>query len=140
MKHGKGAYIWNDGSKYNGEWFENKINGRGVYEWPDGRRYDGDWKDNNMHGRGVYTWKDVVMKESTSMTASMDTVFTSGKMAVSTRDLGRMENNTGKELISKLMVPNAVESGKMANVLSGLMSDIYCYSIKLFQCINFHQY
>lgn len=43
MKHGKGTYMWNDNSKYTGDWFENKINGYGVYEWPDGRRYEGEW-------------------------------------------------------------------------------------------------
>ena len=29
MKHGRGCYVWNDGSCYDGEWFENKINGEG---------------------------------------------------------------------------------------------------------------
>lgn len=29
MKHGRGLYIWNDGSMYDGQWFENKINGEG---------------------------------------------------------------------------------------------------------------
>ena len=30
---------WNDGSYYNGEFLENKINGTGTYNWPDGRKY-----------------------------------------------------------------------------------------------------
>ena len=42
MKHGHGKYIWNDGSMYEGEWYENKINGRGIYIWPDGRKYNGE--------------------------------------------------------------------------------------------------
>ena len=50
MKHGHGKYIWNDGSMYEGMWFENKINGRGIYIWPDGRKYDGEWKNNKMEG------------------------------------------------------------------------------------------
>ena len=58
MKHGKGKCVWNDGSSYNGEWYENKINGRGIYQWPDGRKYEGEWKENNMHGKGIYQWKD----------------------------------------------------------------------------------
>jgi hypothetical protein len=33
MKHGHGKFIWNDGSMYEGEWFENKINGSGIYVW-----------------------------------------------------------------------------------------------------------
>ena len=55
MKHGRGKYVWNDGSCYDGEWFENKINGLGYYVWPDGRKYDGQWQENNMHGKGIYT-------------------------------------------------------------------------------------
>ena len=42
--------MWSDGSKYVGDWFDNKINGQGLYTWLDGRSYDGSWKDNNMHG------------------------------------------------------------------------------------------
>lgn len=37
MKHGKGRYVWNDQSMYEGEWYENKIHGYGLYVWPDGR-------------------------------------------------------------------------------------------------------
>mmetsp|Transcript_19471 Transcript_19471/g.33104 ORF Transcript_19471/g.33104 Transcript_19471/m.33104 type:complete len:84 (-) Transcript_19471:6-257(-) len=34
-----------DGSKYDGEWKDDKKNGRGVYTYPDGSKYDGEWKD-----------------------------------------------------------------------------------------------
>jgi len=40
-KHGEGRYEWADGSKYRGEWYENKINGLGAYTWADGRQYQG---------------------------------------------------------------------------------------------------
>lgn len=40
-KHGVGLYIWQDGSSYNGDWFENRIEGHGVYKWKDGRTYTG---------------------------------------------------------------------------------------------------
>lgn len=53
-----GVYAWNDGSRYDGEWFENKIRGTGTYTWLDGRKYQGEWLDNNMEGMGVYTWQD----------------------------------------------------------------------------------
>ena len=36
-KHGRGLYIWQDGSSYDGDWFENRIEGSGVYKWKDGR-------------------------------------------------------------------------------------------------------
>ena len=31
MKHGHGKYVWNDGSMYEGEWFENKAHGNGKF-------------------------------------------------------------------------------------------------------------
>ncbi len=37
MKHGKGVFMWADGSKYTGDFFNNNIEGEGVYEWADGR-------------------------------------------------------------------------------------------------------
>ena len=50
MRHGIGLFVWKDGSSYEGDWFEDKINGVGSYIWPDGRKYEGTWKNNNMHG------------------------------------------------------------------------------------------
>ena len=40
-KEGRGKYTWADGSKYEGEWLDNKINGYGIYIWTDGRKYYG---------------------------------------------------------------------------------------------------
>ena len=54
MKHGHGKYVWNDGSMYEGQWCENKINGSGIYVWPDGRKYMGEWYQGKQHGRGTY--------------------------------------------------------------------------------------
>ena len=44
-----GIYIWNDLSKYMGQWDENKISGIGVYSWLDGRMYNGEWKEDKLH-------------------------------------------------------------------------------------------
>ena len=35
-----------DGSRYEGEWVNNKINGKGIYKWNDGRVYNGEWLNN----------------------------------------------------------------------------------------------
>jgi hypothetical protein len=35
--HGKGAYRWKDGRKYEGEYENDKKNGYGIYQWADGR-------------------------------------------------------------------------------------------------------
>lgn len=57
-KHGYGVYKWADGSRFDGQWSENKISGLGTYSWLDGRQYKGEWKNNNMEGFGFYSWKD----------------------------------------------------------------------------------
>jgi hypothetical protein len=35
--HGKGTYIWENGRKYQGEYFNDKKHGSGKYYWPDGK-------------------------------------------------------------------------------------------------------
>ena len=40
-KHGRGQFLWADGSTYTGDFYENNIHGMGVYTWSDGRKYDG---------------------------------------------------------------------------------------------------
>ena len=57
-KHGRGKAMWTDGSKYDGEWYENKIQGFGTMVWPDGRMYQGEWFHNEMTGIGLYSWHD----------------------------------------------------------------------------------
>jgi hypothetical protein len=42
-KEGLGKYTWADGSTYDGQWLDNKINGYGTYLWKDGRKYWGEW-------------------------------------------------------------------------------------------------
>jgi hypothetical protein len=34
------------------------MEGYGTYNWPDGTKYVGEWKDNRMHGQGTRTWAD----------------------------------------------------------------------------------
>jgi hypothetical protein len=34
-----------DGSKFVGEWKNNKIDGQGTFTWPDGSKYAGEFKD-----------------------------------------------------------------------------------------------
>jgi hypothetical protein len=47
-----------DGSRYEGEFYNNDINGAGTYIWPDKRIYTGQWKKNKMHGSGQISWAD----------------------------------------------------------------------------------
>lgn len=77
--HGRGAYYWKDGTRYEGEMIENKVTGygtkwhtngdrqegqfvdnaaqgRGRYYWPSGARYEGEFRDHKFNGKGVYVW------------------------------------------------------------------------------------
>ncbi|OMJ80441.1 hypothetical protein SteCoe_19289 [Stentor coeruleus] len=57
-RHGKGLQMWNDGSKYEGYWKNDKANGRGRLIHGDGDVYEGDWVDDKAHGFGVYLHTD----------------------------------------------------------------------------------
>jgi hypothetical protein len=49
-----GLYNLNNGSTYEGEFFEDKIEGYGKFTWNDKKSYIGEWKDNCLHGFGEY--------------------------------------------------------------------------------------
>ena len=48
-------YIWENGSRYVGEWKEGKKHGQGTYTWSDGKKYVGEYKDGLPNGQGTYT-------------------------------------------------------------------------------------
>lgn len=54
LQQGRGAFVWADGSRYEGEFKEGKLNGRGIIVEVNDYRYEGEIKDNKPHGRGVY--------------------------------------------------------------------------------------
>jgi len=41
MRHGRGIYYDQDGSIYDGEWYEDQRSGKGKILFPDGSVYDG---------------------------------------------------------------------------------------------------
>ncbi len=46
------------GDTYVGEWRDSKRNGQGTYTYANGDTYIGEWKDNKKHGQGTKTWAD----------------------------------------------------------------------------------
>lgn len=56
-KHGKGTFIWADGSRYEGEWRNDMRYGIGTYTWPDGDIYTGEWENNRINGYGTFKSK-----------------------------------------------------------------------------------
>ncbi len=55
-RHGKGAFFYPDGSKYDGDWNENVREGYGTYTYPNNDTYEGEWKNHQRHGKGTYTY------------------------------------------------------------------------------------
>jgi competence protein ComEC len=52
------TYTYPDGSKYEGEWQDNKRHGRGIWTRPDGMRYEGEWENDKPSGQGTLTAPD----------------------------------------------------------------------------------
>ena len=51
-----GAYEWDDGDKYIGEFKDDNMHGQGTYTFADGEKYVGEFKDDRSHGQGTYTY------------------------------------------------------------------------------------
>ena len=50
MRDGDGSYIWPDGSRYDGQWRNDKANGKGELKHADGDVYRGDWVNDKAEG------------------------------------------------------------------------------------------
>jgi hypothetical protein len=46
--------MWPDGSKYTGEWKEDKAFGKGKLAHEDGDEYEGEWENDMANGYGTY--------------------------------------------------------------------------------------
>ena len=61
-KHGQGTFIYGkgkwEGDKYEGEFKVGYRNGQGTYTWSDGDKYVGEFKVDKPNGQGTYTWSD----------------------------------------------------------------------------------
>ena len=66
-KHGQGTFTYGkgkwEGDKYEGEFKVGYRNGQGTYTWSDGDKYVGEFKDDKPNGKGTYTWSDGRMYE-----------------------------------------------------------------------------
>jgi len=49
-------YLWENGTKYMGEWKDGKRHGQGNMTYHDGSKFVGKWKNGKRHGQGTYTW------------------------------------------------------------------------------------
>lgn len=58
LRQGKGEHIGNDGLRYEGDWQDDKMHGKGKMTCASGAVYEGDFDMNCFHGYGKYTWPD----------------------------------------------------------------------------------
>ena len=54
LPHGKGHFIWNNGSSYYGDFLEGQMTGKGTITYENGEKYIGEFKNGYKHGNGVY--------------------------------------------------------------------------------------
>lgn len=57
-KSGWGRMYYEDGSVYEGEWYDDKRHGQGMFRTADENRYEGEWQDDKKHGHGKYYFLD----------------------------------------------------------------------------------
>lgn len=50
---GKGVYIYNDHTRYEGNFVNSVAEGKGICYYSDGDVYSGEWKNHNFHGNGI---------------------------------------------------------------------------------------
>ena len=46
--------VWEDKSKYEGDWKDGMRHGKGTFYYTNGDKYVGDWKDDVQDGKGIY--------------------------------------------------------------------------------------
>ena len=68
--HGKGTFYFGEGTGgsggvYVGDFKRGFIEGNGTWTWPNGEKYVGETKHNKMHGKGIYYYSDGSFKEGT---------------------------------------------------------------------------
>ena len=62
-KEGVGTYIFANGTRYDGELKNDKINGRGICHYADGEVYEGEWLDGKWHGKGKRSLQDGTVQD-----------------------------------------------------------------------------
>jgi calpain-15 len=58
IRHGRGIWIWSDGSFYMGQFVNDHIHGFGIFYYPNGDRIEITWFEGSMHGKGLYFKSD----------------------------------------------------------------------------------
>lgn len=46
--------VWEDRTRYEGEFVNGKMDGKGIKHWPNGDRYEGLFQNDLQHGPGMF--------------------------------------------------------------------------------------
>ena len=57
-RHGKGIYYYTNGDIYAGDWKNDEFFGNGFYIFASGERYRGEFKNGKKHGKGNYFYQN----------------------------------------------------------------------------------
>lgn len=57
-ENGKGVFAYADGSKYEGNFVESRLEGQGTFYYLNGDKYVGAFRNNYSHGKGVFIYAD----------------------------------------------------------------------------------
>ena len=105
-----GTYIFANGTRYDGELKNDKINGRGICHYADGEVYEGEWLDGKWHGKGKRSLQDGTVQ---------DGYFENGKFVgtnapVDRADDGEMDISpeTFAQFVASLNIPPAQATPK----------------------------
>lgn len=58
MKHGIGAYYFDNGQRFEGEYKNDKIDGSGIYYWSENHYFAGTWRNEKRNGYGIEVRED----------------------------------------------------------------------------------
>ncbi|SET40406.1 Uncharacterized conserved protein [Natronincola peptidivorans] len=56
MKQGWGTYTYPSGNKYEGQWFKDEMHGLGTFYYDSSIKYVGQWNYGKQHGLGALSW------------------------------------------------------------------------------------
>lgn len=62
---GTGMHTSCDGTIYEGQWKNDKMDGNGRIQFPSGATYEGNFEENKFHGNGRYVWPNGSLFEGT---------------------------------------------------------------------------
>jgi len=86
LYHGSGTKVFEDGSKFIGQWKKGTREGDGEFAQKDGSKYKGAWKDDVQHGEGVEDFAD-----GTKYTGQFQNGQKAGKGKLAWKDGGSYE-------------------------------------------------